>query len=99
MRLSLGSIAAVCVIALTQVASAVEQKGQGCDVRGVQVPGCEPGKSGTMQPTQKGNGNLPPDNSLPVATTKGTSGTPNQPHSTPLGSGGSAPTPNQKSAQ
>jgi hypothetical protein len=43
MRLSLSLIVAASILAITQVASAAEQKGQGCDLKGVKGSGCEPG--------------------------------------------------------
>jgi hypothetical protein len=55
MRLSLALIAAASIIAITQVASAAEQKGQGqgqgqgCDLR--ITPGCKPGAK--AQPTEQ----------------------------------------------
>jgi hypothetical protein len=60
MRLSHSLIAAASIIAITQVAFAAEQKGQGCDLRGVKGSGCEPpggltGK-GNMRPTAEKSG-------------------------------------------
>jgi hypothetical protein len=57
MRLSVALITAASIIALAQIASAAEQNGQGCDLRGVKGSGCEPpggptGK-GKMQPTEQ----------------------------------------------
>jgi hypothetical protein len=56
MRLSLSLIAAASIIATTQVASAAEQKGQGCDLRGVKGSGCQPpgGPRARMPTAEKG---------------------------------------------
>jgi hypothetical protein len=58
MRLSLALIAAASIISLTQVASAAEQKGQGCDLKGVKGSGCEPpgGPGGKVLPAQEKSG-------------------------------------------
>jgi len=58
MRVPIALIVAVSITsitALSQTAAAAEQKGQGCDVRGVKGSGCEPpgGPGGKMQPTEK----------------------------------------------
>jgi hypothetical protein len=56
MRLSMMSCASVMALAAFVVtasgAVAAEQKGQACDVRGVHVPGCDPGAK-SVQPLTK----------------------------------------------
>jgi hypothetical protein len=56
MKLSLtgyASVVALAAFALTASgAVAAEQKGQGCDLRGVHVPGCEPGAN-SVQPLKQ----------------------------------------------
>jgi hypothetical protein len=54
MRLSLSLIAAASIIAITQVAYAAEQKGQGCDLRGVKGSGCQPGAKKVQPAGQRG---------------------------------------------
>jgi hypothetical protein len=61
-------------------AVAAESKGQGCDVRGVQVPGCEPGTK--VQPSGKKDpgGSHEPSNNLPEISHDGGG---DKPHYTP----------------
>ena len=54
MRLSLTLITAASLLAITQVASAAEQNGEGCDLRGVKGSGCEPGAKNVKPANQRG---------------------------------------------
>jgi hypothetical protein len=80
MRLSLSLLAAASLIAITQVAFAAEQKGQGCDLRGVKGSGCEPGAKNVQPARQRGaapTGHAPGTGPDPVGQHAGTQ--PNNP--------------------
>ncbi len=67
MRTSLSLIVVASFMALMQAASAAE-KGQECDVRGVQIPGCEPGSKVQPMRGAEPTGNRAAPGSGPVSS-------------------------------